>query len=38
MCGIIGILGKHEAAPILVEALKRLEYGVRQLGHCHRER
>ena len=26
MCGIIGILGKHEAAPILVEALKRLEY------------
>ena len=26
MCGIIGILGTHEAAPILVEALKRLEY------------
>ena len=26
MCGIIGILGKHEAAPILIEALKRLEY------------
>ena len=26
MCVIIGILGKHEAAPILVEALKRLEY------------
>ncbi|WP_204114827.1 glutamine--fructose-6-phosphate transaminase (isomerizing) [Shimia biformata] len=26
MCGIVGILGKHEAAPILVEALKRLEY------------
>ena len=26
MCGIIGLLGKHEAAPILVEALKRLEY------------
>ena len=26
MCGIIGILGKHEVAPILVEALKRLEY------------
>ena len=26
MCGIIGILGKHEAAPIIVEALKRLEY------------
>ncbi|MXX90101.1 MAG: glutamine--fructose-6-phosphate transaminase (isomerizing) [Boseongicola sp. SB0665_bin_10] len=26
MCGIVGILGKHEAAPTLVEALKRLEY------------
>ena len=26
MCGIIGILGRHEAAPIMVEALKRLEY------------
>jgi len=26
MCGIIGILGEHEAAPILVDALKRLEY------------
>lgn len=26
MCGIVGFLGKHEAAPILVEALKRLEY------------
>ncbi len=26
MCGIVGILSKHEAAPILVEALKRLEY------------
>ncbi len=26
MCGIVGILGHHEAAPILVEALKRLEY------------
>ncbi len=26
MCGIIGILGHHEAAPLLVEALKRLEY------------
>lgn len=26
MCGIIGYLGKHEAAPFLVEALKRLEY------------
>ncbi|MCA0856745.1 glutamine--fructose-6-phosphate transaminase (isomerizing) [Phaeobacter italicus] len=26
MCGIVGVLGNHEAAPILVEALKRLEY------------
>ncbi|QCO54890.1 glutamine--fructose-6-phosphate transaminase (isomerizing) [Pseudorhodobacter turbinis] len=26
MCGIIGVLGKHEVAPLLVEALKRLEY------------
>ena len=26
MCGIIGYLGSHEAAPFLVEALKRLEY------------
>jgi len=26
MCGIIGVLGGHEAAPIMVEALKRLEY------------
>ncbi len=26
MCGIIGILGHHEVAPLLVEGLKRLEY------------
>ncbi len=26
MCGIIGVLGNNEVAPILVEALKRLEY------------
>ena len=26
MCGIIGILGNHEVAPLLVESLKRLEY------------
>jgi glutamine---fructose-6-phosphate transaminase (isomerizing) len=26
MCGIVGVLGAHEAAPLLVEALKRLEY------------
>ncbi|MDP0928307.1 glutamine--fructose-6-phosphate transaminase (isomerizing) [Paracoccus onubensis] len=26
MCGIIGILGRHEVSPQLVDALKRLEY------------
>ena len=26
MCGIIGALGQHEVAPLLLEALKRLEY------------
>ena len=26
MCGIVGVLGDNEVAPILVEALKRLEY------------
>ena len=26
MCGIVGVLGNHEAAPLLVEALKRLDY------------
>ena len=26
MCGIVGVLGNHEVAPIIVEALKRLEY------------
>lgn len=26
MCGIVGVLGDHEVSPILVEALKRLEY------------
>lgn len=26
MCGIVGVLGNHQAAPLLVEALKRLEY------------
>ncbi|UWR23671.1 glutamine--fructose-6-phosphate transaminase (isomerizing) [Sulfitobacter sp. S190] len=26
MCGIVGVLGNNEVAPMLVEALKRLEY------------
>ena len=26
MCGIVGVLSKNEVAPLLVEALKRLEY------------
>ncbi|MGH1413295.1 MAG: glutamine--fructose-6-phosphate transaminase (isomerizing) [Pelagimonas sp.] len=26
MCGIVGVLGTHEVAPILVDALRRLEY------------
>jgi len=26
MCGIVGVLGKESAAPIILEALKRLEY------------
>ena len=26
MCGIVGILGKNEAAPALLKALKQLEY------------
>ena len=26
MCGIIGIIGKAEATPLLIDGLKRLEY------------
>jgi glucosamine--fructose-6-phosphate aminotransferase (isomerizing) len=26
MCGIVGVLGKGEAAPVILDALKRLEY------------
>ncbi len=26
MCGIVGVLGNHEAAPLIVDGLKRLEY------------
>ena len=26
MCGIVGVLGKHEVSPLILDALKRLEY------------
>ncbi len=26
MCGIVGIAGKGDVAPVILEALKRLEY------------
>ena len=26
MCGIVGVLGNHEVAPLILESLKRLEY------------
>jgi glucosamine--fructose-6-phosphate aminotransferase (isomerizing) len=46
MCGIVGIAGKHDAAPVILEALKRLEYrgydsaGIATLvgGHIERRR
>ena len=44
MCGIIGILGDHEVAPLLVDALKRLEYrgydsaGIATVNNGHLER
>lgn len=46
MCGIIGIIGKSDVAPLLVDALKRLEYrgydsaGIATLqnGHIDRRR
>ncbi len=44
MCGIVGALGSRPAAPIILEALKRLEYrgydsaGIATLTHGHIER
>ena len=44
MCGIVGVLGNHEVAPILVEALKRLEYrgydsaGIATVNNGHLDR
>ena len=44
MCGIVGIVGKEDAAPLILEALKRLEYrgydsaGIATLNEGHIER
>ena len=44
MCGIVGVLGHHEVAPMLVEALKRLEYrgydsaGIATINHGQLDR
>ncbi|MFZ7090449.1 glutamine--fructose-6-phosphate transaminase (isomerizing) [Primorskyibacter sp. 2E233] len=44
MCGIVGILGTHEVAPSLVEALRRLEYrgydsaGIATINNGHLDR
>ncbi len=44
MCGIVGIVGKNTVAPLIVDALKRLEYrgydsaGVATIDHGHLER
>ena len=47
MCGIVGVLSEHEAAPILVDALRRLEYRgydsagvatINDAGELHRRR
>lgn len=44
MCGIVGMLGQHQVAPILVDALKRLEYrgydsaGIATVHNGHLER
>ena len=44
MCGIVGVLGSHEVAPLILEALKRLEYrgydsaGIATLQNGHLDR
>ena len=44
MCGIVGILGQHQVAPNLVDALKRLEYrgydsaGIATVNNGHLDR
>ena len=38
MCGIVGVLGDHEVAPIIVEGLKRRDLGaVRAAIQAHLE-
>ena len=35
MCGIVGYIGKKDAAPVLIEGLQRLEYrGYDSAGLC----
>ncbi len=44
MCGIVGVLGARPAAPLLLDALRRLEYrgydsaGIATLANGHIER
>ena len=44
MCGIVGVLGQHEVSPIILDALKRLEYrgydsaGIATVNHGHLDR
>ena len=44
MCGIVGVLGRRPAAPLLLDALRRLEYrgydsaGIATLSNGHIER
>ena len=41
MCGIVGFTGKHQAAPILLDGLSRLEYrgydsaGIATVSYTH---
>ena len=35
MCGIVGFIGKEQAAPILLEGLSRLEYRGYAVSYTH---